>query len=222
MTKFMMIALLGCGITVFSASCELFEDPSDMEDSEFYVGDDYYTPAGNASRSTSTASTGTRGRDGYDLDNADNYPDYAGSDVSDESGPSAYEDQVGGDPYVDGFGPRVQEVSFEPVYFNFDQNTIPYSEIVKIDVVVSYLNEHADQGVVIEGNCDERGTSEYNRALGEERAISVKQQLLQQGIGESRIKTLSWGEDKPAVSGSTEDAYRLNRRAEFVPVYLER
>lgn len=69
--------------------------------------------------------------------------------------------------------------------------------------------------VVIEGNCDERGSSEYNMALGENRAIIVRNYLVQSGIAADRIQTRSYGEEKPAVDGHDESAWAKNRRGEF-------
>jgi len=68
----------------------------------------------------------------------------------------------------------------------------------------------------VEGHCDERGTEEYNRALGERRALSIRDVLVQQGISPTRITTESWGEDRPATEGETESAFTENRRGEFV------
>ena len=76
--------------------------------------------------------------------------------------------------------------------------------------------------MVIEGNCDERGTTEYNRALGEKRAIAAKTFLMDRGIAESRIKTVSYGEERPAQAGTGEDIFRLNRRDEFIPVTMKK
>ena len=69
--------------------------------------------------------------------------------------------------------------------------------------------------VQIEGHCDERGSTEYNLALGERRAQSVKNYLVQLGVDPARLPTMSWGEEKPATSGSSESALAQNRRAEF-------
>jgi peptidoglycan-associated lipoprotein len=71
-------------------------------------------------------------------------------------------------------------------------------------------------GVQIEGHTDERGSSEYNLALGQQRAASVKRYLTQHGIADARITIISYGEEKPAAQGHDETAYSVNRRAEFV------
>ena len=111
---------------------------------------------------------------------------------------------------------RCTDVEFAPVYFGFDSNVIPQGEFAKADAVVSHLNSKSDRVVVIEGNCDERGSNEYNMTLGDERSITVRNYLVQSGISADRIQTRSYGEEKPAVEGSDESAWSKNRRGEFV------
>ena len=111
---------------------------------------------------------------------------------------------------------RCTDVSFEPVYFGFDSTVIPQGELSKIDAVVAHLTEKADRVTVVEGNCDERGSNEYNMSLGENRAGIIRNYLVQSGVDASRIQTRSFGEEKPAVVGSDESAWAKNRRGEFV------
>jgi len=111
---------------------------------------------------------------------------------------------------------RCTDVDFAPVYFGFDSTVVPQGEIVKIDEVAQHLGSHADRVVVVEGNCDERGSNEYNMALGENRASIIRNYLVQSGVDASRIQTRSFGEEKPAVVGSDESAWAQNRRGEFV------
>ena len=111
---------------------------------------------------------------------------------------------------------RCTDVDFAPVYFGFDSTVVPQGEIVKIDEVAQHLGSHADRVVVVEGNCDERGSNEYNMALGENRASIIRNYLVQSGVDASRIQTRSFGEEKPAVVGSDESAWAKNRRGEFV------
>ena len=111
--------------------------------------------------------------------------------------------------------PRCTDVDFTPVYFGFDSTVVPAGELGKIDAVAQHLTAKADRVVVIEGNCDERGSSEYNMALGENRAIIVRNYLVQSGIAADRIQTRSYGEEKPAVDGHDESAWAKNRRGEF-------
>ncbi|MEI7899187.1 MAG: OmpA family protein [bacterium] len=109
----------------------------------------------------------------------------------------------------------VPGVKFAPVYFAFDSYVLPPSEISKIEQVAVHLKQNMAQVLVVEGNCDERGSNEYNLSLGENRALAVRSHLINVGIAAERIQTRSYGEEKPAVAGSGEEAWRLNRRCEF-------
>ena len=100
-------------------------------------------------------------------------------------------------PYDD-FGTPISGLAFQPVYFHFDQSAIATSEYTKLDQVATYLTANAGTGVVIEGHCDSKGSDEYNRALGERRALAAKEYLLKKGIADSRIRTVSYGEEKLA------------------------
>ena len=110
---------------------------------------------------------------------------------------------------------RCTDVNFAPVYFGFDSTVVPQGELGKIDAVVQHLTARQDRVVVIEGNCDERGSNEYNMSLGENRAIVVRNYLVQSGIAADRIQTRSYGAEKPAVDGHDESAWSRNRRGEF-------
>ena len=110
---------------------------------------------------------------------------------------------------------RCTDVNFQPVYFGFDSTTLAPAELSKIDEVVRHLRANANRVVVIEGHCDERGSIEYNLSLGENRAMIVSNYLQQNGITPDRIQTRSYGEEKPAVDGHDESAWRMNRRGEF-------
>jgi peptidoglycan-associated lipoprotein len=107
---------------------------------------------------------------------------------------------------------------FDPntVYFDFDKSTVKASERVKVEEVALYLKGDKDKKLLIEGHCDERGTEEYNRALGERRALSLREYLTNLGISPDRIRTLSYGEDRPAVPGNSEAAWSKNRRGRFI------
>ena len=110
---------------------------------------------------------------------------------------------------------KCTDVDFAPVYFGFDSSVVPQGELGKIDAVAQHLGQHSDRVVVVEGHCDERGSNEYNLALGENRAIIVRNYLVQNGVSADRIQTRSYGEEKPAVTGSDESAWAMNRRGEF-------
>lgn len=110
---------------------------------------------------------------------------------------------------------RCTDVNFAPVYFGFDSSVIPSGELSKIDEVVNHLQSHSDRVTIIEGNCDERGSGEYNMTLGDHRASCIRGYLIQNGIAADRIQTRSYGSEKPAVPGHDESAWSMNRRGEF-------
>ena len=109
----------------------------------------------------------------------------------------------------------VQGVKFAPVYFAFDSYALPPSEVSKVEQVAQHLQQNAGHVLVVEGHCDERGSNEYNLSLGENRALAVRSYLVNLGVAADRIQTRSYGEEKPAVAGSGEEAWHLNRRGEF-------
>ena len=103
------------------------------------------------------------------------------------------------------------------VYFAYDQYEVGPSERAKLDTLAQYLVDNPGKGVIVEGHTDERGSDEYNRALGERRALAVTQYLTLMGVSADRCKTISYGEDRLAVPGAaTESDHQLNRRAEFL------
>ena len=102
------------------------------------------------------------------------------------------------------------------IFFDFDKSTLTDSAKKVLDRKIQIMNANPGVGIQIEGNTDERGSAEYNLALGQQRAASVKRYLTQHGIADSRITILSNGEEKPADQGHDETAWSHNRRAEFV------
>lgn len=102
------------------------------------------------------------------------------------------------------------------IYFDFDKAAVRATEQRNVRAVADALKARPEVAVEIEGHCDERGTEEYNRALGEKRALSVREFLINLGISSERIFTISFGEDKPAVNGHNEAAWSKNRRGEFI------
>lgn len=101
------------------------------------------------------------------------------------------------------------------IYFDFDSSDIRPEFTDAVAAHARYLSRNASIRVRLEGNTDERGSREYNVGLGERRAQSVRRALLLQGVAESQITTVSYGEEKPAAAGSNEEAYAKNRRVEF-------
>jgi len=110
----------------------------------------------------------------------------------------------------------MQALVNEDVYFYYDSAALTPAaqEILKKQAAI--LEKYSDVSITIEGNCDERGTNEYNLALGERRAQSVKNFLSDLGLAASRLKTVSYGEEKPVDPGHNEAAWSKNRRAHFV------
>ncbi len=105
-----------------------------------------------------------------------------------------------------------------PVYFDFDASTIREDQVDRIVANAEFLKANTDVTIRIEGNCDARGTNEYNMALGERRAISAKKYLVDLGVSEDNLITVSFGEEKILNHGHDELAYAQNRRDDFVIV----
>ena len=104
----------------------------------------------------------------------------------------------------------------EDILFEFDSASLSVEAQEILRAKAEWLRENPGARVVIEGHCDERGTNEYNLALGDRRAFSSKSFLVDLGIADSRLTTISYGEEQPIDSRSTEDAWTQNRRAHFV------
>ncbi len=104
----------------------------------------------------------------------------------------------------------------ENVHFDFDNATLDYQAQELLKQKAMWLRDNPDDNVVIEGHCDERGTNAYNLALGERRAESAKAFLVNLGISDARLTTISYGEEKPLDMGQNEEAWAKNRRAAFV------
>ena len=101
------------------------------------------------------------------------------------------------------------------VYFDYDQSTVRSDQREKVRTNADIFRTWTQWQVSIEGHCDERGTNEYNLALGERRATAAKQALVAEGVDAARVSTISYGEERPADPGQNESAWARNRRAEF-------
>jgi len=102
------------------------------------------------------------------------------------------------------------------IHFAYDSAVIRDSEKANVQSVADALKQNPSLQLLIEGNCDERGTEEYNRSLGEKRAEAAREALVAAGISEDRIHTISYGKDKPVDTGHDEAAHAKNRRDDFV------
>jgi peptidoglycan-associated lipoprotein len=105
--------------------------------------------------------------------------------------------------------------AFENIHFDFDRYDIRAVDEPTLQAIAAWLDERDQIKVLIEGHCDERGTNEYNMALGEQRALAARRYLVGLGIDASRLRTISYGEERPLDPRSSEDAWAKNRRAHF-------
>lgn len=134
-------------------------------------------------------------------------------DVEDIEGVTSGElelDPRGDEVYVDMVGKE-----FMDIYFEYDQYRVLDRDVATLEGIAAWMNDNPDARVLIEGHCDERGTNEYNMALGEQRALATRRYLVGLGIDSGRLTTISYGEERPAEFGSTESAWSKNRRAHF-------
>ncbi|HTW56659.1 MAG TPA: peptidoglycan-associated lipoprotein Pal [Terriglobales bacterium] len=102
------------------------------------------------------------------------------------------------------------------IYFDYDKSDIRADQQASMQADVTFLGEHSNINVTVEGHCDERGSTEYNIALGDKRANSVKEALIAGGISASRIKTISYGKERPFCTEHNEACWQQNRRGHFV------
>ncbi len=190
-----MMAILCCGALALAVTGCKYDDPND---GDITGGQDVVTDSPTDDSMNATT-------DGKDIATDAN----ANADEMDLS-------QATGLPFdQDPNYMRCTDVDFTPVYFGFDASQLAPSELAKIEAVAQHLKAKPDRVVIIEGNCDERGSNEYNLSLGDLRAIAIRNYLAELEIDGQRIQTKSYGEEKPAVSGHNESAWSKNRRGEF-------
>jgi peptidoglycan-associated lipoprotein len=107
------------------------------------------------------------------------------------------------------------------VHFEFDRAIVTKNELDLLKQDALWIKDHPDFKIQIEGHCDQRGSVEYNLALGDRRAKSVANILVEMGVPKSRLSTISYGEERPIAQGDSDEAYAKNRRAGFVPLKME-
>jgi peptidoglycan-associated lipoprotein len=112
---------------------------------------------------------------------------------------------------------KTGQVSFavEVVYFEYDSYTLAPEALEQLGALSDFLKKNPGKELAIEGHCDNRGSNEYNLALGESRAFAVKRFLTDTGVDAQRLKTVTFGEEKPAAEGDGEPVWAKNRRGEF-------
>lgn len=113
-------------------------------------------------------------------------------------------------------GTLIENLNLAPVYFGFDSFLLAPAEMGKVQAAAAYLQQNPSVHCVIEGNCDERGTHEYNMALGQSRADAVRAAIVGAGISADRVEAKSMGEEKPFSPEHDESAWSANRRGEFM------
>ena len=111
---------------------------------------------------------------------------------------------------------QLKQTGTDVVYFDFNESSLDAVDKADLQKQARWLQEHPKALVVIEGRCDERGTREYNLALGEQRANAARSYLIANGVAANRIRTISYGKDKPVVFGSDEESWAKNRNATTV------
>ncbi len=198
-----MMAIAFCGILAVAVTGCKYDDDEALNGADVNVATDVATEG---------VDVGTEGADvATDADAG------AGANAVDVNADSSSLDAaLGSVPFdQDPNFTRCTDVAFAPVYFGFDADALSQGEMPKIEAVAKHLQENPKRVVIIEGNCDERGSNEYNLVLGDQRAIKIRDYLVTIGIDANRIQTKSYGEEKPAVAGQGEAAWSANRRGEF-------
>jgi peptidoglycan-associated lipoprotein len=146
-----------------------------------------------------------------------------GSGVNDGSWVDADAAGAIGNADADGWveaDPSGNRLNMPIIYFKYDSDELVEAARTNLDRIASFVADKEKLGLVIEGHCDQRGTEEYNRALGERRANAVRAYLVSRGVADAKIKTVSYGKDMPAVEGSGETVWSQNRRAVPVPMII--
>ncbi len=122
----------------------------------------------------------------------------------------------GGPEIIDGYQADRLVFAASTIYFDYDKAILKAAELGKLQPVIAALKATPQNKLRVEGHCDERGTEEYNRALGERRALAIRAQLIKSGIAPNRVTTTSFGEDKPTALGHDDAAWAKNRRGELI------
>ena len=210
MKSSMMMAVAVCGVLAFAVSGCRYDDEGVNPD-DVAVATDVGTDGADMNEDAAGKDVATE--DAAANANANANAANAGADINgikDEDGVPATGLPFDQDPNYT----RCTDVAFEPVYFGFDASNLAPAELAKVEAVAKHLKQ-TGRVVIVEGNCDERGSNEYNLSLGEIRAIAIRDYLVTLGVDAQFVQTKSYGEEKPAVVGANEGAWSKNRRGEF-------
>jgi peptidoglycan-associated lipoprotein len=140
----------------------------------------------------------------------------SGANASDDSGVQAYSTDDSSTSGFNSLDDPQSPLSIRIIYFEYNSNEISSEYRSAIEAHAAYLSRNPSTSVTLEGHADERGSREYNLALGESRALAVKQQLSLLGASSSQIRLVSYGEERPAVDGHDESSWQQNRRVEIL------
>lgn len=189
-----VLALAIAAVLVSGCSSDDEQATDFMEGTQGGTGDASLSGYGDGSGITGSETYGGGTGSGYGSSSAD-YPNaFLGPEFSDPSNP----------------------LSKSTIYFMYDSSQVQQDFIPVIAAHAKYLLSNPNRRLTLEGHADERGSSEYNIALGEQRAKSVARMMKVQGVSESQLQIVSYGEEKPAVDGHDESSYQLNRRVELL------
>jgi peptidoglycan-associated lipoprotein len=119
-------------------------------------------------------------------------------------------------PTVDKAAEAKKTIEADAIYFDFDKYNLKPEAIKVLDKKVALMRDNSPMKVTIEGNCDERGSNEYNLALGDRRANAAKSYMVKAGVAENRLSTISYGEERPVCKEHSEGCWAKNRRDQFV------
>ena len=165
--------------------------------------------AGSSASESSAASSSTSSSSGSGSDSS------SGSSSSSSSSTSTSDSTSGSDSSLTyDTNPQTALIKVgDRVHFDYDSAELDDDSRATLDRQVEFLNQNPSIMITLEGHCDERGTREYNLALGEKRASSVKDYLIASGVNSARISTVSYGKERPQVLGSNSAAWKMNRRS---------
>ena len=187
-----------CAATMLLAACE-----TASTDSNEVVGSSSGTSSGSdaaASASSNTSDSGTSAP--------------SGSSSTSSSSSTSGSSSTGSSTNSDGQSPdAILAKVGSTVYFGYDESSLSAEAQATLDRQAAFLKANPTISIVMEGHCDERGTREYNLALGDRRASAARDYLVAKGVNASRLTTISYGKERPAVGGSNDTSYALNRRS---------
>ncbi|WP_417912731.1 OmpA family protein [Candidatus Electronema sp. TJ] len=219
-TAFSLFLFTGCG----PKPVEPYQKGADKKDgaSTFYDAD-----AGAADAAAGDTAAAGEGGDYSALDSLPSSPGAVADIQNSPNAQTSVEPLTSGGTKAPGFAGDEQSADYKrkngrssaqmrSIYYDFDQSAVRRDQVGKMEANAQHLKKNSNAKVIVEGNCDERGTNEYNLALGERRAVAAKKYLINLGVEAGRIRTTSFGEERPLFPGAQESDYEMNRRSDFV------